>query len=82
MVKIVPLASDVEAEPMVCDRFASRIVPRSAEQPEQRDGHHGRGDRGRDRQPDPQAEVGVGGAEEDAEQDAGDDGLEREFGDG
>ena len=28
MVKIVPLASDVEAEPMVCDRFASRIVPR------------------------------------------------------
>ena len=29
MVKIVPLASDVEADPMVCDRLASRIVPRA-----------------------------------------------------
>ena len=27
MVKIVPDASDVEAEPMVCDRFASSRVP-------------------------------------------------------
>ena len=27
IVKIVPVASDVEAEPIVCDRFASRIVP-------------------------------------------------------
>jgi hypothetical protein len=29
IVKIVPDASDVEAEPMVCDRFASRMVPRA-----------------------------------------------------
>ncbi len=29
IVKIVPLASDVDAEPMVCDRLASRIVPRA-----------------------------------------------------
>ena len=28
MVKIVPLASEVEAEPMVCERFASRMLPR------------------------------------------------------
>ena len=28
MVKIVPVASEVEAEPMVCERFASRIVER------------------------------------------------------
>jgi hypothetical protein len=26
-VKMVPLASEVDADPMVCDRFASRIVP-------------------------------------------------------
>jgi hypothetical protein len=29
MVKIVPEVSEVEAEPTVCERFASRIVPRS-----------------------------------------------------
>src|SRR5262245_19435769 len=29
MVKIVPLASEVEADPIVCDRLASRIVPRA-----------------------------------------------------
>ena len=27
MVKIVPVASEERAEPMVCERFASRIVP-------------------------------------------------------
>ena len=27
IVKMVPVASDVEAEPMVWERFASRIVP-------------------------------------------------------
>ena len=29
MVKIVPVASDVEAEATVCERLASRIVPRT-----------------------------------------------------
>src|SRR5574341_1175989 len=28
IVKMVPVASDVDAEATVCDRFASRIVPR------------------------------------------------------
>ena len=28
MVKIVPAASDELAEPMVCERLASRIIPR------------------------------------------------------
>jgi hypothetical protein len=26
MVKMVPVASDVDADPIVCDRFASRMV--------------------------------------------------------
>jgi hypothetical protein len=33
MVKMVPLASAVEADPIVCDRFASRIVPRTRNMP-------------------------------------------------
>ena len=80
IVKIVPVASEVDAEPMVCDRLASRIVPRGRQQPEQRHGHHRGRDRRRHRHADAQAEVGVGGAEHDAEQDAGDDRLEGEFG--
>ena len=58
---------------MVCERLASRIIPpgRRAHQAEERDGQHGDGDRGRHGQTHPQPEVGVGGAEEDAEDDPG-----------
>ena len=72
MVKIVPVASDELAEPIVCERFASRIIPPAPAgiSAEQRDRQHGDGDRRRDGEPDPQAEVGVGGAEDDAEDDA------------
>ena len=81
MVKIVPLASDVEADPIVCDRLASRIVPARAEQTEQRDRHHGGGNRRRHGETDAKAKIGVCRAEHDAEQHAGDDRLDREFGD-
>ena len=78
MVKIVPVASAVEAEPIVCDRFASRIVP-SAE----RGGRSRRSSPLRESrpngQPDAEPEVRVGGAEDDAEHDAGDDRLRSEF---
>ena len=79
MVKIVPVASEVEAEPMVCDRFASRIVDLQAQRPEGDDRHHRGRDRGGDRHADPETEIGVGGAEDDAEHDAGEHGLEGEL---
>ena len=70
IVKIVPVASAVEAEPTVCDRLASRIVPLRAQQAEDGHRHHRGRDRGRDGHADAQAEVGVRGAEDDAEHDA------------
>ena len=82
IVKIEPVASDVEAEPIVCERFASRIGALRAEEPEERDRHDGRGNRRRDGQPDAQAEVRVRGAEDEAEDDARRDGLRRELGEG
>jgi hypothetical protein len=77
MVKIVPLASDVEAEPIVWARYRR---PR-AHQPEQRHGHDRGGDRGRDGEADAQAEVGVGRAEDEAEHDTRDHGARGELGD-
>ena len=78
--KIVPVASDVEAEPIVCERFASRIVPFCAEEAEDGDRQDGGRNRRRDGQPDPQAEVRVRGAEHEAEDDARDHRLRRELG--
>ncbi len=81
IVKMVPLASEVEADPIVCDRLASRIVPRRAQQAEQRHGHHGSRNRGRHGQADAKSKIGVRRAEHDPEQDAGHDGLGGEFSD-
>ncbi len=77
---MLPVASDVEAEPIVWEMFASRIVPRARDQLEDRDRHDGGRDGRGDGHPHAEAEVGVGGPEHDAEQHAGDNGLERELG--
>ena len=77
--KIVPVASAVEAEATVCERLASRIVPRMRNRRKTATVITAAGIDAEHRHAHPQAEVGIGGAEHDAEHDTDDDGLEGEL---
>ena len=78
--KIVPVASAVEAEATVCDRFASRIVLPERNARNTATVITAAGIEADTVMPDAQPEVGVRRAEHDPQHDARDDGAQRELG--
>ena len=83
IVKIVPVASDVDAEPIVCERFASRIVaPRTAAAGTARPSSPRPGSTPRRSSPTRRPRYAFAAPNTMPEHDAGGHGLERELGDG